>query len=90
MSDEALRSYVDRLLRLNEERKVITDDIKDVCAEAKGQGYNAKALRALVSELMKDDRSREAANEVQNDLDLYRERYHARTPHGYEAREAAE
>ena len=41
-----LKSIVERIERLEEEKKAIADDIKDVYGEAKGNGYDTKALRA--------------------------------------------
>jgi uncharacterized protein (UPF0335 family) len=43
-----LKAFVERIERLEEEKKAIADDIKDVYAEAKGTGFDAKALRAVV------------------------------------------
>ena len=43
-----LRSIVERVERLEEEKKAISDDIKDVFLEAKGNGYDVKALRTIV------------------------------------------
>jgi len=43
-----LRSIVDRILRLQEERKAIADDIADVYGEAKANGYDTKALKVVV------------------------------------------
>ena len=43
-----LKSIVERIERLEEEKRAIGDDIKDVYAEAKGNGYDTKALRAIV------------------------------------------
>ena len=42
---EQLRSIIERIERLEEEKKTISDDIRDVYAEAKGNGYEVKALR---------------------------------------------
>ena len=42
------KAFVERIERLEEEKKVIADDIKDVYAEAKANGYDTKALRAVV------------------------------------------
>lgn len=39
VSAEQLRLFIERIERLNEEKQGIADDIKDVFAEAKGQGY---------------------------------------------------
>lgn len=43
-----LRAIVERIEKLEEDKKAIADDIKDVYAEAKGSGYNTKALREIV------------------------------------------
>ena len=47
-SKEQLRLIVERVERLTEEKQSIADDIKDVYAEAKGNGYDVKALRAVI------------------------------------------
>ena len=43
-----LRSLIERIERLEEDKKAIADDIKDVFAEAKGNGFDVKALRQLI------------------------------------------
>jgi uncharacterized protein (UPF0335 family) len=43
-----LRAFVERVERLEEEKKVIADDIRDVYAEAKANGFDVKALRSVV------------------------------------------
>lgn len=43
-----LKSFIERIERLEEEKKAISDDIKDVYAEAKGNGFDVKALRTIV------------------------------------------
>lgn len=56
MTDEAatrfakdqLRAIIERVERLEEEKKSIADDIRDVYAEAKGNGYDVAALREIV------------------------------------------
>lgn len=45
---EQLRAFVERIERLDEEKKAIADDIRDVYAEAKGNGYDVKALRTII------------------------------------------
>ena len=47
-SSNQLKSFVERVERLSEEKKSIADDIKDVYAEAKSNGYDVKALREVV------------------------------------------
>ena len=65
---EELRSFVERVERLEEEKKTISDDIKDVYGEAKSRGYDVKVLRKVVS-LRKQDRDERAEQEAI--LDLY-------------------
>jgi uncharacterized protein (UPF0335 family) len=43
-----LKAFVERIERLEEEKKTIADDIKDVYAEAKGTGFDVKALRTII------------------------------------------
>jgi uncharacterized protein (UPF0335 family) len=45
---DQLKAVVERVERLEEEKKAIADDIKDVYAEAKAQGFDVKALRTIV------------------------------------------
>jgi len=45
---DQLKSIVERVERLEEEKKAIADDIRDVYAEAKAHGFDVKALRAIV------------------------------------------
>lgn len=48
VTNEQLRLFVERIERLSEEKKGIADDIRDVYAEAKSQGYDAKIMRQIV------------------------------------------
>jgi uncharacterized protein (UPF0335 family) len=45
---DQLKAFVERVERLEEEKKAIADDIRDVYAEAKGNGFDVKALRVVV------------------------------------------
>ena len=45
---DQLKAIIERIERLEEEKKTISDDIRDVYAEAKGSGFDVKALRAIV------------------------------------------
>lgn len=60
---DQLRAFVERIERLEEEKKTIADDIKDVYAEAKGTGFDAKALRKVVAlrKVDKDERMEQEA-----------------------------
>jgi len=64
-----LRSFVERIERLEEEKATIAADQKEVYAEAKGAGFDTKALRKIISERKQnaDDRA-----EFESILDLYR------------------
>jgi uncharacterized protein (UPF0335 family) len=45
---DELRLLIERIERLEEEKKAIGDDVKDVYAEAKSRGYDTKTMRAIV------------------------------------------
>jgi uncharacterized protein (UPF0335 family) len=60
---DQLRSIVERVERLEEEKKSISDDIRDVYGEAKGNGYDVKALRAIIR-LRKQDANERAEQET--------------------------
>ncbi|MDH7641173.1 DUF2312 domain-containing protein [Sphingomonas oryzagri] len=45
---DQLRLFIERIERLEEEKKGMMDDIKDVYLEAKSQGYDAKTMRVIV------------------------------------------
>ena len=49
-----LRAFIERIERLEEEKQTIADDIKDVFAEAKGTGFDTKALRTIIRLRKKD------------------------------------
>lgn len=65
---EQLKSFVERIERLEEERTSIGDDVKDVYAEAKAMGFDTKTLRKVVSLRQIDPAERQ---EVEALLDLY-------------------
>lgn len=56
-----LKSFVERLEKLEEEKKGIADDIKDVMGEAKSQGYDVKTLRAILKLRALDTAKRQEA-----------------------------
>ena len=64
-----LLSYVERIERLNEEVKGLQTDIKEIYDEAKSNGYDVKALKAIISLRKLDDAEREEAETV---LDVYK------------------
>jgi len=63
-----LRAFIERIERLEEEKKTIGDDIKDVYAEMKGQGFDTKAIRTIVRLRKKDQAERQEEEAI---LDLY-------------------
>jgi len=58
LADDRLRSLIERVERLEEEKKGIQDDIKDVYAEAKATGYTPKIMRDILKlrKMSPDDR----------------------------------
>ncbi len=48
VSAEQLRLFIERIERLEEEKRGIADDVKDVYGEAKANGYDTKTMRAIV------------------------------------------
>ena len=63
-----LRSIIERLERLDEDREAIMADMKEVFAEAKGEGYDVKVLRKVLR-VRKQDRAKRQEEEAI--LDLY-------------------
>jgi len=60
-TDDRLRLLIERIERLEEERKGIAEDIRDVFAEAKAVGYDTKIMRKVISlrRMKPDERSEE-------------------------------
>ena len=65
---DQLKSIVERIERLEEDKKTIADDIKEVYAEAKGNGYDVKVLRKVVALRKRDLDERKEEEAI---LDLY-------------------
>ena len=63
-----LRAFVERIERLEEEKKALSGDIKDVYGEAKANGFDVKIMRKIVS-IRKQDR--DSRIEEETILDLY-------------------
>ena len=63
-----LRAFIERIEKLEEEKRAIADDIKDVYAEAKGNGFDSKIIRKIVSMRRMDREKRREEEEI---LDLY-------------------
>jgi uncharacterized protein (UPF0335 family) len=63
LAGDQLKAIVERVERLEEEKKALADDIRDVYAEAKGNGFDVKALRAVIR-LRKQDADERAEHEA--------------------------
>lgn len=65
---DQLKAFVERIERLEEEKAALASDIRDVYAEAKGNGFDTKVLRKVVSLRKKDHAERQEEEAI---LDLY-------------------
>ena len=65
---EELKQFVERIERLEEEKAGIAGDIKDVFAEMKGRGFDAKAVRSILRIRKKDHAERQEEEAI---LELY-------------------
>ncbi len=65
---DQLKAFIERIERLEEEKAGIAGDIKDIYAEAKGTGFDTKAIRRIVSLRKKDHDERREEEAI---LDLY-------------------
>ena len=66
---DQLRLFIERIERLEEEKKGIADDVKDVYAEAKANGYDTKTMRKIVSLRRMEKHARDEADAL---LETYR------------------
>ena len=66
---DQLRLFIERIERLEEEKKGIADDVKDVYAEAKSTGYDTKTMRKIVALRKMESHVRQEADAL---LDTYR------------------
>lgn len=69
VAGDILRAYVERIERLEEEKKALAADIREVYAEAKGNGYDPKIMRKLVAMRRMDQADRREEEEL---LEVYR------------------
>lgn len=65
---EALRQFLDRIERLEEEKRCLSEDISDVYGQAKSQGFDTKVIRKIVSLRKLDRQEREEQDQL---LELY-------------------
>ena len=68
VAGQQLKSIVDRIERLEEEKKGIADNIKDIYAEAKGNGFEPKIVRQIIRRRKMDREDRHEHDEL---MDLY-------------------
>jgi uncharacterized protein (UPF0335 family) len=68
INKDQIKAIIERIERLEDEKKTISDDIRDVYVEAKGNGFDTKALRTVVR-MRKQDANERAEQEAV--LDLY-------------------
>jgi uncharacterized protein (UPF0335 family) len=64
-----LRAIIERIERLEEEKKTISEDIKEIYAEAKGTGFDTKAVRTIIRLRKKDQAERQEEEAI---IDLYK------------------
>lgn len=69
LSAEHLKQFIERIERLEEEKKTIAEDIKEVFAEAKGTGFDASTMREIIKIRKKDKANLE---EEEHLLDTYK------------------
>ena len=69
VAGKRLKAIVERIERLEEEKKGLADDIKDIYGEAKATGFDAKTIRKIVSLRKMDTEKRREADEL---LELYK------------------
>jgi uncharacterized protein (UPF0335 family) len=68
VAQDQLRAFVERIERMEEEKKAIADDLKEIYAEAKGNGFDTKVLRQVIR-IRKQDRNERLEQEAI--LELY-------------------
>lgn len=86
VAQDQLRAFIERIERMEEEKQAIADDIKEVYAEAKSNGFDVKILRQVIR-LRKMDKA--ALQEQDALLELYRDALDM-TPDNASSAEAAE
>ncbi len=69
VSADRLKSFIERVEKLEEEKKAIGGDIKDIYSEAKGVGYDVKTMRRIISLRGMDAADRAEADAL---LDVYK------------------
>ncbi|UAK23651.1 DUF2312 domain-containing protein [Sphingomonas nostoxanthinifaciens] len=66
---EQLRQFIERIERLEDEKKGMAEDVRDVYGEAKSQGYDTKTMRAIIRLRKMEKHARDEAEAL---LDTYK------------------
>ncbi len=69
VAGDRLRSFIERIERLEEEKSALSEDIKEVYSEAKGTGFDVKIMRQIIRLRKMEDGDRSEMEEV---LDVYK------------------
>jgi uncharacterized protein (UPF0335 family) len=69
IAGERLKSFIERIERLEEEKRALAEDIKEVYAEAKGTGFDTKIMRQLIRIRKRDQ---DELDEEETLLDVYK------------------
>jgi len=69
VAGEQLKSFIERIERLEEEKRALSGDIKEVYAEARGTGFEPKIMRQIIKLRRMD---KEEVDEAESLLDLYK------------------
>ena len=64
IAKDQIKAIIERIERQEEEKKTISEDIRDIYAEAKGNGYDVKALRTIVRMRKQDANERQEAETI--------------------------
>ena len=70
IAGDALKAYIERIERLEEEKAALTADIREVYSEAKGEGFDTKVMRQVVRLRKMDSGDRQEQEAI---LDLYKQ-----------------
>lgn len=70
VAGDRLRQIIEKIERLEEEKKGISDDIREVYAEAKGTGFDVKVIRQIIRLRKMESQERQELDEL---LDLYKQ-----------------
>ena len=69
VAGDILKAYIERIERLEEEKKALAADIREIYSEAKGNGYDPKIMRKVIALRKMDQADRQEEEEL---LDVYR------------------